>query len=56
MADYALYHGESFIDIGSIQYLAKLLNVKPDTIRFYKSKSWQKRSPNGYALVKLEDE
>jgi len=53
---YALYHGEYFIDIGSIQYLAKLLNVKPDTIRFYRSKSWQKRTPNGYAVVKLEDE
>lgn len=53
--EYALYHGDDFIGIGTVKYLAELINVKPATVNFYKSKTYQKRVPNGYKFVKLED-
>lgn len=55
MTDYALYHGDEFIAIGSIRQLAKRQNVKIKTIQYYRYKSYAKRTKNGYRLIKLED-
>ena len=53
---YALYHGDKFIDMGSKEYLAKLLNVKVRTILFYSSHTYLKRNNgNGWIVVKVED-
>ena len=57
--EYALYHGEEFIDIGTIEYLAKLLNVKKRTIYFYSTPAYKKRVPDEskrYIVILLEDE
>lgn len=50
---YALYHGDEFIDIGTKEYLAKLLNVNIKTITFYNSNSYQTREDltNRYVVV-----
>lgn len=50
---YALYHGDEFIDIGTKEYLANLLNVKKETITFYNSESYQNREDltNRYVVV-----
>lgn len=50
---YALYHGDEFIDIGSKEYLASILNVKRETINFYLSESYKKREDltNRYVVV-----
>ena len=55
--EYALYKGDKFIDIGTKEYLAKLLNVKNETIEFYSSPTYLKRvKDNGYVVVRIEDD
>lgn len=47
MFEYALYKGDTFIDIGTAEYLAKLLNVKKETIKWLASPSARKRRRHG---------
>lgn len=55
--EYALYKGDKFIDLGTKEYLAKLLNVKKKTITFYSSPAQLKRTKdNAYIVVKIEEE
>ncbi len=57
METYALYRGDKFIDLGTKQYLAKLLNVKTATITFYMSPTYRKRTGDrGYIVIKIEDD
>ena len=54
---YALYYGDKFIDLGTKEYLAKLLNVKVKTILFYSSPTYLKRTDgNGWIVIKVEEE
>lgn len=41
---YALYRGEKFLAIGTKKELAKLLNVKVETISFYATPAYKKRT------------
>ncbi len=57
--EYALYKGDNFIDIGTKEYLANLLNVKVKTIQFLASPSAIKRSSKGeksncYICVRID--
>lgn len=55
--EYALYKSDEFIDIGTKDYLAKLINVKKETIEFYSTLTYLKRTKgNGWVVVKLEKE
>lgn len=57
--EYALYHGDKFIDIGTIEYLANLLNVKKKTIYFYSTPTYLKRTKdysNRYIVILLDEE
>ncbi len=55
--EYALYKSDEFIDIGTKDYLAKLINVKKETIEFYSTPTYLKRTKgNGWVVVKLEKE
>lgn len=57
MKEYALYKGDKFIDIGTKEYLAKLLNVRKETIEFYASPTQLKRNrDNCYVVVRIDDE
>lgn len=53
--EYALYKGDKFIDIGTLTYLAKLLNVDEKTIKYYSTPGYlmrcQKYNGNGNYLV-----
>ena len=50
---YALYKGDVFIDLGTKDYLAKLLGVTKKTISFYMSPTYQKRNNyKGWVVVK----
>ena len=54
---YALYHGDNFIDLGTVDYLAELLKVKRRTILFYNSPTYKKRNNyNGYVVIKIDEE
>lgn len=56
MKEYALYHGEQFINIGTLNDLAKEQGVKPETLLFYSSPAYLKRvKARGFVLVKLDE-
>lgn len=60
--EYALYKGDQFVDIGTLKYLAKKLNVNERTIQYYSTpahlRKCQKFNGNGNYLVvvKLDEE
>ncbi len=57
MIDYALYHGDKFIDLGTKEYLAKILNVKVRTIEFYLSPTYKRRTNyQGYIVIRIEED
>ncbi|MCT1392022.1 hypothetical protein M4D76_27645 [Peribacillus frigoritolerans] len=54
---FALYQGDTFIDLGTKEYLANKLNVKIGTIEFYMSPTYRKRTnDNGYIVIRIEDD
>lgn len=54
---YALYHGDTFIDLGTAEHLAELLGVKVQTVKFYGYQSWLERTDyRGYVLVRIEED
>ena len=53
---YALYKGDEFIDMGTIQYLANLIKVSVRSIKFYSTPTYLKRTNgNGWVVVKVEE-
>ncbi|KMY32021.1 hypothetical protein ACZ11_07575 [Lysinibacillus xylanilyticus] len=59
MNEYALYKGEQMVAVGTVYEIAEERGVKPKTIQFYGSGTYQRRSKskvnNRLQLVKLED-
>lgn len=54
---YALYKGDTFIDLGTKEYLAEKINVKVKTITFYMSPTYRKRTKdNAYIVIKIEED
>lgn len=54
---YALYKGDTFIDLGTVSELAKVLNVSERTIKFYATKTYKERrkeSNNSIVVIKVE--
>lgn len=41
--EFALYAGDTFVSVGTAKELAKELEVKPNTIRFLSTPSYQRR-------------
>lgn len=58
--EYALYKDDKFLALGTKEELAEYLGVKPETISFYRSKSYQKRTENSmrerFIVIKVDDE
>lgn len=57
---YAIYKGDTFIDLGTLKYLAKKLNVSEKTIYFYSTEAYKKRRKykfdNCYIVIKIGKE
>lgn len=54
---YSVYKNDCEIAFGTIEEIAKQLNVKVETVFFYGTPSWRKRSSeNAKRLVKAEEE
>ena len=52
--EFALYRGEELLQFGTRKELAKFLDVKEETIKFYGSPSYQKRHDGrGLAVVEI---
>lgn len=60
--EYALYCGDTFIDIGTISQLAEKQGVKPSTMSFYRTPSYIKRIERRKSLdstmilIRIEDD
>lgn len=56
--EYALYKGDKLECIGTLQFIAKELGVKVNTVKHYGYPAYAKRTKGGNArrLMKLEDE
>lgn len=54
MSEYALYQGDTFVTIGTLDQISDFLGVKRGTAKFYVSKCNRKRNPNGCMLIKIE--
>lgn len=57
---YAYYQGEKFIDLGTKEYLAKLLGVSTKTIQFYATPTYKKRNKGktdtNVVVIRIEDD
>ena len=56
---YAMYRGDNFIDLGTLDYLSKKFKVKKKTIGFYCSLAYKKRLKdysNAIWIIRLENE
>lgn len=54
---YALYKGDEFLSLGTIKEIAKEMNIKESTIRFYNKPSYMKRAgKNARVIIKVEED
>ena len=51
--EYALYKDDTFLALGTIKQIAKQMNLKEETIRFYTSKAAKKRKIH-FICIKIE--
>lgn len=55
VTEYALYKGEELLKIGTLDELAEFRKVKRETIFFYATPSYRKRtSEKGLRVIKLD--
>lgn len=57
MSIYAWYQGDNFIDLGTAEYLAELMHVKCESVKFYATPTFKKRhkdSTNGRIVIRVE--
>lgn len=59
---FALYQGDEFIDLGTLDELSRKFNMKKTTLLFYSTKSYKKRIAkrkkklkNCKILIRIED-
>lgn len=60
---FALYHGDKFLDLGTIDELVKRLKIKKETLQFYAAPSYFKRISarkngleNSKILIRIDDQ
>lgn len=55
---YALYKGDTFIDLGTKRYLAEALGVTPATIGFYSQPAHRRKhkGDNYIIVIRIEDD
>jgi len=46
MREYAVYRGDTFVELGSAYFLAMMLGVKESTIKWHSTKAGLKRALN----------
>lgn len=54
MNGYALYQGETFVTIGTLEEISKETGIAERMLKYYTFASTQRRNPNGRAVVKIE--
>lgn len=56
--EYALYKGDNLLKIGTVEEIAEELGIKKETVYFYKSPAYNKRTnpDRSLRLVALDEE
>ena len=54
MSEYALYQGDVFITLGTLAEISKETGIAEKLLRYYTFASYNRRHPNGRAVVKIE--
>lgn len=57
---FAIYQGDTFVNVGTQKEMAKMLNVKEETIYFYTTNTYRKRlekrkNKQSIIAIRLED-
>lgn len=58
-ADYALYKGDTFIDLGTKRHLARRIGVAPATIHYMTTPAYRRKMgdySNAYICIRIEDD
>lgn len=55
MTEYAMYRGDEFVDLGTLEYLAKKYNKKVDSLKWLSYPSAHKRRKKTL-LYRIEDD
>lgn len=56
-AEYAVYKGDQFIDLGTADYLANKLGVPRKTIWYWTAPAyWKKNKGNSLVAIRIEDD
>jgi hypothetical protein len=56
---HAIYQGDTFIDLGTLEELSEKLNISKKNLQWYKTPAAKKRisgERNGYIVIKIEDD
>jgi hypothetical protein len=61
MKEYAVYKGDSFLCMGTVNECAEHMGVLPETVRFYTTPTYQKRvnqrkNPKNYITVTVVED
>lgn len=57
MAEYAVYKGDQFIDLGTADYLANKFGVLRKTIWYWTAPAyWRKNKGNSLIAIRIEDD
>lgn len=56
--EYALYKGDNLLKIGTVEEIAEELGIKKETVSFYKSPAYSKRTnpDRSLRLIALDEE
>lgn len=55
--EYALYKGDEFIDLGTIEEIAKRLKVAPRTVRYFSTSAYKRKGKddtNRKVLIRID--
>lgn len=56
MKEYALYKGDTLLAVGTVKEIAYMLKIKVDTVYFYGTPTWLKRtSEKARRLIEIEE-
>lgn len=54
--EYALYEGEKFVTLGTIEEISQETGIEEKKLRYHTRPSLRKRYKNGLSVIKIEEE
>lgn len=54
MSEYALYQGDTFVTLGTLEEISKETGIAEKLLKYYAFASYNRRHPNGRKLIEIE--